>query len=54
MLEPKIRPAISATGGVVELRLHQSINPTGSSDPLGKVGVLGWDEQFIYIKTAQG
>lgn len=53
-LDPESRLDISAPGGVGQLRLRQSITPTGSGDPRGKVGDLGWDDQFIYIKTAQG
>ncbi len=37
-----------------QLRMRTSFTPSATSDTLGKVGDIAWDDDYVYIKTSVG
>ncbi|MBO9204503.1 MULTISPECIES: hypothetical protein [Niastella] len=45
---------VTGDNGYSQFRLRKKYTPTSSSDANGNVGDMSWDDNFIYIKTAEG
>jgi hypothetical protein len=45
---------INGANGYSQLRLRTAYTPTGTADANGNTGDVGWDADYIYIKTAAG
>ena len=51
---PTARLDISGSTGYNQIRMRTSYTPTSPSDVNGNVGDIAWDNNFIYVKTANG
>lgn len=45
---------ITGANGYDQLRMRTSYTPTGTADSNGEVGDMAWDDDYVYIKTANG
>ena len=45
---------VFSPNGYDQFQIQQSYTPTSTSDPVGNIGNICWDENYIYVKTSSG